>query len=662
MKIPSLFIGLAAAALGLIYFLVAMLPPSETRGEMHYNEAGKIPVLEKGRVKPLDTLARVSLTILNHRDTYRDAEGKKQPAMRWLLDVMTAQVKPSRNAEKVKAFRIDDPQILAVLELKPTEDGLFAFADFSPKIEALMSEANRARDVKPEKRNDHDKRVLELAIQIGMYLEYAQIETPHKVFRIENDQVLNLLGLERREGLRYSFDEFTPRVSQLVKEADRADKVPPKDQTVYDVKVLELANHLRLYLTLAHREGGTLRLLPPLKGQDDWRDFSQGLQNLQNGVSDPTAMGLVKVVREYAGGKPDQFNREVDAYLKLVQGHVRRDQDTAQFETFFNHFSPFTQCAALYVVVLVLTCIGWVTGWPQVHWAAFALGVVTVAIHTLALAGRMYIQGRPPVTNLYSSAVFIGWGCVLLGLAIEYLYRDGIGNAVAAITGFPTLLIAHYLSLSGDTLEMMQAVLDTNFWLATHVVCVTLGYTATFVAGFLGMLFLIRGLATPTLNSRAVKSLGQMMYGVICFATLLSFTGTVLGGIWADQSWGRFWGWDPKENGALLIVVWNALVLHARWAGLIKQRGMAVLTLVGNMITAWSWFGTNQLGVGLHAYGFNNTLAIGCRWFWLSQMFLIALGLIPTQYWWSFRQAERLLNDGPKPRRRDGRPELAPSA
>ena len=89
--------------------------------------------------------------------------------------------------------------------------------------------------------------------------------------------------------------------------------------------------------------------------------------------------------------------------------------------------------------------------------------------------------------------------------------------------------------------------------------------------------------------------MGQMIYGVVCFATLLSFVGTVLGGIWADQSWGRFWGWDPKENGALLIVIWNALILHARWGGLVKQRGMAVLAVVGNMVTGWSWFGTNQL-------------------------------------------------------------------
>jgi ABC-type transport system involved in cytochrome c biogenesis permease subunit len=275
--------------------------------------------------------------------------------------------------------------------------------------------------------------------------------------------------------------------------------------------------------------------------------------------------------------------------------------------------------------------------------------VLTLVVHTFALAARMYLQGRPPVTNLYSSAVFIGWGCVNLGVFLERIYRNGFGNVVGAVMGAATLVIAQHLSLSGDTMEMMQAVLDTNFWLATHVTCVTLGYTATFVAGLLGIAFVVAGVLTSAINREGLKSFGQMIYGVLCFATLLSFTGTVLGGIWADQSWGRFWGWDPKENGALLIVIWNALILHARWGGLVKTRGMAVLTIFGNMVTMWSWFGTNQLGIGLHAYGFNNTLVLVCRYFWLGQLPLIAVGMMPLRFWRSFA-AQANLASRPLPR------------
>jgi len=189
------------------------------------------------------------------------------------------------------------------------------------------------------------------------------------------------------------------------------------------------------------------------------------------------------------------------------------------------------------------------------------------------------------------------------------------------------------LQLDGDTLEMLRAVLDTNVWLATHVVTVTLGYSATFLAGFLGIIYILRGLFTKSFDETTAKSLGRMMYGVVCFATLFSFVGTILGGIWADQAWGRFWGWDPKENGALLIVIWNAIILHARWGGYAREQGIAVLTVFGNIVTSLSWFGVNMLGVGLHSYGFVDQAFGPLLAFIVSQLAIGALGMLPEKYW-----------------------------
>jgi ABC-type transport system involved in cytochrome c biogenesis permease subunit len=223
-------------------------------------------------------------------------------------------------------------------------------------------------------------------------------------------------------------------------------------------------------------------------------------------------------------------------------------------------------------------------------------------------------------------------------------------------------------------MEMLRAVLDTNFWLATHVVVVTLGYASTFVAGLLAILYIFLGVFTPILSQKLAKrsaaapaavtggasgpvagikaaakpaaevgqmnvgkALTKMVYGIVCFATLFSFTGTVLGGIWADQSWGRFWGWDPKENGALLIVLWNAVILHARWGGLIRERGLMNMAVVGNIVTSFSWFGVNMLGIGLHSYGFMDAAFKWLMAFIVSQLCVIGLGLVPQQFWASFR-------------------------
>src|SRR6266545_497670 len=180
---------------------------------------------------------------------------------------------------------------------------------------------------------------------------------------------------------------------------------------------------------------------------------------------------------------------------------------------------------------------------------------------------------------------------------------------------------------------MLQAVLDTNIWLATHVVAITTGYSAMFLAGMLAIIYVIRGVFTRSLTKLTADSLARMTYGVVCFATLFSFVGTVLGGIWADQSWGRFWGWDPKENGALLIVLWNALILHARWGGYVREKGLMAMAIFGNVITSLSWFGVNMLGVGLHSYGFMDGAFKTLGAFIGSQMLLVAFCLLPRQFW-----------------------------
>jgi cytochrome c biogenesis factor len=135
------------------------------------------------------------------------------------------------------------------------------------------------------------------------------------------------------------------------------------------------------------------------------------------------------------------------------------------------------------------------------------------------------------------------------------------------------------------------------------------------------------------MNPETSKSLSGMVYGIIAFSLFFSFVGTVLGGIWADQSWGRFWGWDPKENGALLIVLWCAIILHARWGGFARERGIMTMAIFGNVITSLSWFGVNMLGVGLHSYGFMDKAFWALSGFIASQLALMALAMAPRQFW-----------------------------
>lgn len=296
-----------------------------------------------------------------------------------------------------------------------------------------------------------------------------------------------------------------------------------------------------------------------------------------------------------------------------------------QAELLYNQLNPLFWAQVIYVGVflgLLLTRFA-----PkQVPAVAAGLMVVGLVLHVVGIAARMFIQERPPVTNLYSSAIFIGAAAVFGAFIIERFLKNQLGLMLGAIVGFAALQISDKLAQSGDTLEMMRAVLDSNFWLSTHVIVVTIGYSAMFLAGGIAALMLVRHFWQRPTPAELTRTSG-LVVGTVCAALLFSFIGTMLGGVWADQSWGRFWGWDPKENGALMIVLWASLILHARLAGWAREYGTLVLALGGNIITAWSWFGTNLLGVGLHSYGFTNTGLIALELFVIMHLALMAAGV-----------------------------------
>ncbi|MCI0376245.1 MAG: cytochrome c biogenesis protein CcsA [Gemmataceae bacterium] len=543
---------------------IASPPGAPGKNEFDFHTFGQLPVMDRGRTKPMDTVARSYLVFLTHKQTLKDNKDNRQSAVKWLLDVLVS--------------------------LPPWREG----TSFD-----------------------------------GPAAEY-------KTFKIDNDEVLNMLGLEPRSGLRYSLQEFRQQLGPVIALAKRASNKDVKQRTLKDVKLMEFAQQLESFQRLA-----TYQIpfsVPPPSGKGDWHPLSDyidaGLDVIQR---DPVAIGYLRILSAYDQRDARTFNKEVrELHSYLTEQFPDKTAD-ANFEVFFNRFEPFHHATHLYLYALILGCLSWI-GWTRpLNTAALLLGFLGFLIDSWGLYGRMDILDRPPVINLYSSAVFIGWCAAGVCLIIELFFRNSfslvVGMAVGSVTSG---IIGHYLSLDGDTLVMLEAVLDTNFWLATHVTCITFGYAAMFVAGFLGIAYIIMGLFTPLLRGEPSAIVTKILYGVVCFATLLSFTGTMLGGIWADQSWGRFWGWDPKENGALLIVIWAALILHARWAGLIKQRGLAMLAVAGNIVTAWSWFGTNLLGIGLHAYGFKQGTKIALITFAISQLVIIGLAMIPMENWRSF--------------------------
>ncbi len=632
MKKVTLWLPLVAVLLS-VFVLVRPIMPKQTVGAYNLDALGKLPVSAGGRTKPLDSVARNSLMIISDRQT-ATANNQRISAMRWMADVISQRPE----TESYEVFRIDHPDVRSLLGEVPDKQKRFSFNQLLMHSQAI------------------------------------------------NEQLALVRGID------------------------------PKDFTIYQKHLMELADHVQMFQDIRHRL--TPYMLPPLSPGENWRPLAPEMVVVE-GHPDPSvaAQYWKKILDAYQQQNPQEFNQQVAEYTTLLNSDMPAVMRKAKFEVFFNNLQPFYQGTVLYVLAFLLGAIALLASNIKNGTLAIALRramvsviVVTFIIHTFGLAARVYMQGYAPVTNLYSSAVFIGWFCVAMGLFMEWLFKNGLGSCLSAVIGFVTLIIAHNLA-DGDTMQMMQAVLDSNFWLTTHVIAVTIGYSAMFMAGVISIVFVAlavhgqcvseyRGRVLATLvgaslftlvaialaivltlfaipqfairsvllltgytslfyvifvgavyllsllpwrpdTSEVQKILGKMIYGTIAFALLFSFVGTVLGGIWADQSWGRFWGWDPKENGAVLIVLMNALILHARWGGMIRMRGVAVLAVFGNIVTAWSWFGTNMLGVGLHSYGFMDKAVIWMLIFVGSQLAIMTAGMLPIDKWKSHPTQKR---------------------
>jgi ABC-type transport system involved in cytochrome c biogenesis permease subunit len=209
-----------------------------------------------------------------------------------------------------------------------------------------------------------------------------------------------------------------------------------------------------------------------------------------------------------------------------------------------------------------------------------------------------------------------------------------LAMTVACIAGVAGMFLSiRFFEMEGrDSLVQLQAVLITNFWLATHVPCINLGYACGMVACICSMVYFTRRLFGVTkTGDEDARTLTRISYAFVLTGLFLSLVGTVLGGVWANYSWGRFWGWDPKENGALMIVLMNLIILHARLGGYIREAGFHVASVILGMITIFSWFATNQLGIGLHAYG-----ELSGAWMWLYSTWgvmtaYVVMGMIMAQ-------------------------------
>lgn len=559
-----------------------------------------IPVLQNGRVMPIDTYARTTLLSFSGRSTFN-----RQPASRWLARALFDPDSTRGDA----IFLVNNPEVVEALGLSAEGRDRYSYAQLEPTLAELTRLARAAFHLEDDARSAVETEVMRLYSNLSAYnrlIESLDFVVPRPEFQITHADLRRDIGLPAGEPVTlFDLESRKGQIDSLLEQHGGSET--PGDE--YEEQLFSVATALRM--RSQGRHDASLAIIP-MHGHGADQEWIGAWDALSMGEAREELGALRDMAVAFRDGRQVTFDIAARTYLTSV---AKRVADPGQLkmikaEVVYNKSDAFYRAELLYGFAFLAALLSVPFRGKWMYRAALALVILALVPHTYGIVSRMVIMGRPPVTNLYSTFIFVSWICAALGLAVEYFQCNRLGLITASAMGVALLLTSGRFGTDGDTMGVMVAVLDSNFWLATHVVTVTIGYAGCIAAGLLGHIYLLQALRRAP-GDAVLKDTYNAIYGALAFGLIFSFLGTMLGGVWADQSWGRFWGWDPKENGALVIVLWSAIIFHAKLDRLIGPLGFAAGCVLGVIWVLLAWLGVNLLSVGLHSYGFTSGIARG---------------------------------------------------
>jgi len=416
------------------------------------------------------------------------------------------------------------------------------------------------------------------------------------------------LGLEATQR-RFSFAQLTalPELNRIAGEAHALQKAEkPLDRTQREA----MAVGERLALLAHVMEGSALLIVPASTNDTDpWvvpPEFPRYYSETQFA---PAQKELQAVAAAYTEGDGFQFSsasRRLREALRALSPTIYPAEGQLEIESSYNHLAAFYRAIWLYGAAFLLLLIAhWQNRGGILRGAGVILAILGLLVHASGIVLRCLIAGRPPVTNMYESIIWVSFAVSFFGMIFFARYRTTIYLLAALPVTLLALLLVHQMPIAmPSSIDPLVPVLRDNFWLTIHVLTITLSYAAFALAMGFGHILLWRYARKPA-EARADAPMHFWLYRVLQLGVLLLAAGTILGGVWANYSWGRFWGWDPKETWALIALLCYITTLHGRLAGWWTQFGLVVASVVCFLAVLMAWYGVNfVLGKGLHSYGF----------------------------------------------------------
>jgi cytochrome c-type biogenesis protein CcsB len=451
------------------------------------------------------------------------------------------------------------------------------------------------------------------------------------------------LGLDKTQR-RFSSAQLTGS-SELQRITNEARARKRAEQSLDRVQQEALSVSDRLALLANVMTGNALLIVPaPRSETDPWAvpDPAAVASYYNEAQFTPVFSQVTKMTGAYAQGDTFNFSsaaRQLRENLRGLSPSIYPQERQLRLEYFYNHFESFYRAIWCYGIAFVILIAAHLRKrGTALRNIGVAVAILGLAFQASGIVMRCLIAGRPPVTNMYESIIWVSFAVSFFGMIFFARYRTPVYLLAALPVTLIALLLVHQMPMAmPSSIDPLVPVLRDNFWLTIHVLTITLSYAAFALAMGFGHILLWRYARNPAAAS-ADAPMHFWLYRVLQLGVLLLAAGTILGGVWANYSWGRFWGWDPKETWALIALLCYILTLHGRLAGWWTEFGLVVASVVCFLAVLMAWYGVNfVLGKGLHSYGFGIGGETYVATFVIADLLFVAFAI------WRYRASKRVV-------------------
>lgn len=477
----------------------------------------------------------------------------------------------------------------------------------SNEIVAKLSRSNEVMGLSP------NQVVLGMMLRPDAWREIAMIKTGDK-------EINKLIGLpeEAKTAAFAQFFEFPDEITgyKLAKLVEEATRKAPGERDKFDKALLQVDERVNVaYMVYT---GSLIQMWPaPNDKNNKWNATIEALQTFAPKDSEMVrlmAVGYFSAVdAALKSGEWTQADKAltlIDKYQHFAGASVYPSESKITVEVFYNKTNIFEQLWPLYFLIgfilLILSFVKILKPDFKLEFfsrATLGLLILFFIAHTAGLAMRWYISGHAPWSNGYESMIYIGWATVLAGFIFS-----GKSPITLAATGILTgliLFVAHLNWLDPQVTNLVPVL--QSYWLSIHVSMITASYGFLGLGALLGMitliLFILKNANNEARLNLAIKELNAINEMSLIIGLVLLTVGNFLGGVWANESWGRYWGWDPKETWALVTILVYAVVIHLRMIkGAYNDYSFSIISLLAFTSVLMTYFGVNYYLAGMHSY------------------------------------------------------------